>query len=62
MGSFSRALVMLTGASLLLLPLFATSRGWGLGTERSAKIIEDADDYCPQGSATSPRRGGLSDR
>lgn len=55
MGSFSRLMVMVTGASMLVLPLVASSRGWGLGTERSAKIIDDSDEYCPQigGAATS---------
>lgn len=51
MGSFSRLMVMITGASMLLVPLFASTRGWGLGTERSAKIIDDSDEYCPQGGA-----------
>ena len=54
MGLFSRLMVMGTGAAMLLIPLLATSRGWGFGTERNAEIIDDSDDYCPQvGAATT---------
>ncbi len=53
MGIFSRIIVFFTGASLLVLPTIASSRGWGLGTERNAKIIDDSDEYCPQGIGDS---------
>ncbi len=46
MSWFSRILAFILLAALLLLPLAAAFKGWGLPGERSARIVRESGEYC----------------
>ena len=48
MTLFGKIFGILTAFGLLVMPYLATERGWGVGTERNLRIIDDAD--CVDGS------------
>lgn len=47
MNSFTKLFSSLTLASAIALPALATNYGWGIGTEKNAKLIGEIEKSCP---------------
>jgi hypothetical protein len=47
MSYFSRILGMIVLGSVFALPYMATTKGWGIQSERNAKLIADTANNCP---------------
>ena len=47
MNTFSKVFISCVLGSAIVLPYLASTRGWGLGTERKASVIASASKHCP---------------
>lgn len=54
MSIFARIFGVLSALALLGLPFVASERGYGIGTERNVRIIDESDLTCAGGAPRNP--------